>query len=72
MLNNKTKSILLSLVTATSLFLVGCGSSDTNPETYSAETSISGQLIDSYVQGASYHCEDGSDGLTGLLASLYR
>ena len=59
MLNFKNKSIILSSLVA-SILLVGCGSSD------ATQTSdIQGQLIDSYVKGATYSCNDGTTGITG-------
>lgn len=64
MLKHHTKSIILSLTTATALLLVGCGGSDTD-STQETTSTISGQLTDSYVEGASYFCEDGKSGLTG-------
>jgi len=59
MLNFKNKSIILSSLVA-SILLVGCGSSDSV-----TQTDIQGQLIDSYIKGATYSCSDGTIGVTG-------
>ena len=61
MLSTNTKLIALSVV-ATATLLVGCGNSSTEGET---SGSISGQLVDSYIEGATYKCEDGKEALTG-------
>lgn len=63
MLKSQTKSIVLSIAAITSLFLVGCGSSGSSE---TSTTAITGQLIDSYVQGANYNCEDGTSAKTDL------
>ena len=62
MLSTNNKLIAISVITAATL-LVGCGSAMTNEE---ITTTVSGQLVDSYVEGATYNCEDGKEGLTGL------
>ena len=72
------KSILISSITAAFL-LTGCGSSDVenstdfdnNANELSTEplqetTTISGQLVDSYVQNADYLCGDGEEGITDV------
>ena len=53
----------ITLSVLTSLILVGCGSSDATSET-SGTSTVSGQLVDNYVQNADYSCEDGKIGVT--------
>lgn len=52
----------ITLSVLTSLILVGCGSSDAT----SGTSTVSGQLVDNYVQNADYVCEDGKKGVTDI------
>lgn len=65
MLSRNSKSILLSFVVASTL-LVGCGSSTTDAVETTASQALQGQLVDSYVKGATYSCADGKVGITAL------
>jgi hypothetical protein len=66
MLQINKKIILLSALTG-ALLLSGCGSSDTATE---LSSSISGQLVDNYVQNVDYVCGDGSLGVTDVNGSF--
>ena len=55
----RKKTIALSLIALTALFN-GCNEGNTS----SVDTSIAGQLVDSYIQGAHYKCSDGQEGTT--------
>jgi len=66
MLQFNQKIILLSTLTGV-LLLNGCGSSDTATE---LPSSISGQLVDNYVQNVDYICADGREGLTDVNGSF--
>jgi len=65
MLSRNNKLIALSVVAVATLF-VGCGTSSTTEAITSTSSTISGQLVDSYVEGATYECAEGTVGLTGL------
>lgn len=62
------KMTTLSLSIMTSLLLVGCGGGDsnnTNTNNNSAgNTNITGQFIDSSVEGLDYNCSSGTNGIT--------
>jgi hypothetical protein len=67
MLHINKKAITLSLATL-GILVVGCGSSDDSSAltSYTAPTTVSGQLIDGYVAGAYYICADGVESITTL------
>lgn len=61
------KTIHLFLFATLHIFLIGCsgggGSTSTNS---TSSTTVSGQLIDSYLENVNYSCPDGSTGLTDI------
>ncbi len=61
----KTLPIFLSSLTAAVLF-VGCTSSSSSGGTDTTDTTLQGQLVDSYIQDINYSCADGSTGLTDI------
>ena len=67
MLHINKKSITLSLAALATL-VIGCGSSDdsTALTSYTTPTTITGQLIDGYIEGAYYTCSDGAESVTTL------
>ena len=58
------KIITASLVA--SAFLLGCGSDSNSTPIVPIDTSISGQLVDNYVQNADYLCGDGKSDVTDI------
>ena len=66
MLQFNKKIILLSALTG-ALLLSGCGTSDTATE---LSSSVSGQLVDNYVQNVDYICGDGTQGITDANGSF--
>ena len=66
MLQFNKKIILLSALTG-SLLLSGCGTSDTATE---LSSSVSGQLVDNYIQNVDYVCGDGTQGITDVNGSF--
>jgi len=64
MLNFRTKFVLF-LSSIASIFIIGCGSSDSTTE-QPALSNIEGQLIDGYIQNVDYSCNDGSFSVTGI------
>ena len=51
---------------AASLFLIGCGS-DTTTDTAPAATTVTGQFVDTYVEGLNYTCSSGATGITNSM-----
>ena len=61
-------SLIVTSSIAASILLSACGSGDSTDGTINpiVPTSITGQLVDSYVQNADYVCGDGTLGLTDM------
>ena len=58
------------LVAITSMFLGGCGSSGGSSGETVNQSSITGQFIDSVVQGLEYTCSSGINGITDVLGGF--
>jgi hypothetical protein len=57
-MNKNLNKISLSVVVAATI--IGCGGSSSD----TTSTTVSGQLVDNYVENVNYICQDGSSGLT--------
>ena len=62
--SSNIKIITLSLLS--SFLLLGCGSDSNSTPVTSLDTSISGQLVDNYVQNTDYVCASGESGITDI------
>jgi hypothetical protein len=61
-----TSSLLLFSLLSTTALLSGCGSSSSDDNTTPVSSSVSGQLVDSYIENVDFLCGDGTKGVTDI------